>query len=840
MEQKRCDFLGKCGLALLSLSFGLALGCTDKDTVSEGAPDLSGIYHTEKVTQTEMSEQLGSSVESSRVTYSPETLYRLKADGTLIIEYFHDRPSGGEGGLSKERFTGKYKVVGNQLEVSQFIEEKVCFQEDQSFAPREFKVTYKLLPDGIEITDESGESQLLRKMNEDDPRLAQLNLAKFCAPNANSSDRRSSAPPAEATTPSVNTEGNGSAADKSEPVVQGDQVNEGDAKEKDPSDGGAGAGFGNSSSTSGGGLPPEIGPAKSAEIFPSVGQAAGVSSRDQTPSIPRVPQIEFTNRDYVARVLENASITCDQAQDCPESVGLLIGKVEQAGQIKMFQCSTTYLGRGYFSTNSHCYPHLRSLLPGSAERQYQANCKDSLWVKLPKSGEREEEMLDCERIVYLSDIYDLSSPEASIDVIESLRGLELFDLMIFRVQQKTERSPQLLDVSYEGQIDEEVFSYVVNPDSARSGLHGQIEKKTCKISDPRQVQRWFEQEPRLLGKTYSNIHLSSCTKPLVQGNSGSTILNKEGKGIAILSHGLSDRAQAKEFQHGYGSRYFCVAGGEQEEWFSLLGNSSKQACQAFSDRDLKNFEQNELIQEHNQLVALINATHEKLGELRRSEAAIRVTDSVSGSREAFWRTLEVDGPISFRNWDWKVHETTQDRETTELSLIPPKRFIPDSLKDQGLYIEGRGVILNQHPSNRDVPLEVSWASNRTVKSYGLPSCYRLDREKLERTRTDFLLNPFTDRSYQYPNKKAQFEVSGARAKKLVLEPWVLVSLEDVNRLRFAEKGQDMLSSGLTVDLEISIDDFSSRILGVSVEGYASEEIKEQIQAAVSTLRECRN
>ena len=269
------------------------------------------------------------------------------------------------------------------------------------------------------------------------------------------------------------------------------------------------------------------------------------------PYIPLKPLIDGQ------AIVEAATVECADPNDCPESVGLLIGSNGR----EIFQCSTTYIGNGHFSTNSHCLPD--NLIQGDALFK---SCDHAIWVKLPKTPNSPATTLHCSQIV------------SATKKNENLSADESRDALIFKVQETVPRLPAVVDWQRPPGFGKTLTFWPADPVHHRPGIHGLIRKKTCTVDDPRHLKEI------LYGFKLHNVvsHLGHCSPQIVGGNSGSSAFF-DGSASAIVSH-------RKYAEDGLAANYACLPGRmDQQGEFSRMSRDKCRFIPKHSEDELRQY-----------------------------------------------------------------------------------------------------------------------------------------------------------------------------------------------------------------------------------------------------------
>ncbi len=721
-------------LLVISLFF---VACSEKKDDPK-IVDLSGSYYTEKVEHSDY--------------YEPETSYVLDNKGKVTITYVHEiKDSNGQPLIYKEIYVGSYSVSGSKISVTNFKAQSVCKGEKESNKPIDFTVTFRKENGSIILID--GEEEIVLKPTPDGL-VKKFDSAKLCVDTHITSEDideiKPSTPEETPIEPSTETL-NENSTEKREPTQPRTTVT----------------------------LPPQISPV-----------VVRPPGNNKQPDL--VPYIEFDNESYVEKVVDAANVSCADKNECPEFVGLFIGK-KRANKIQMYQCSTTYIGNGYFSTNSHCYHRDIS----TYGRSFVQNCSNEIWVKLPETGDYEAQTLNCEKVIYLTDMVPRTLIESDDD---ANKGREAFDVMIFKVKETVNRPEAKINFDSPVVIGEKLTAWTVNPVLGKPGINGIIEKKTCSTYDHNSKRAAFKLDSRLSDSVYQSVHVNSCDKNMMKGNSGSTLFNSKREGVAVFSHIYIENENDTQSDSGYGTKYSCL-GDINDGDKQIFSGSQMSQCRTLSNRDVETIRENVRIREHNDVVESVREIREKIRVVFNESQTIiggKISAEPSLARNKFDSRQQG---ISFGSPDW-ISSFKEYQASPSFRYAPLKNFDENAM---GIRSENGQIIFDvnslgiaRNIFGESVPVRLD---DFSVFEVQFPSCIKIDREQLSRRRTDNRLNPFSSITYEYGEIKIKLPTN-AYVADYRYEPR-LITDENIDLISVNKK--DIRTGYLPFDIYFKID-----------------------------------
>ena len=197
-------------------------------------------------------------------------------------------------------------------------------------------------------------------------------------------------------------------------------------------------------------------------------------------------------------------VRCEDRNDCPSAVGMLV--VANGGDLEPERCTVSLIAADRALTASHC------LAP--SERRAGAPCPQT-WVSFPETPAEQAESVRCVRVLFAN---------AEID-----EGALHSEHAVLQLEHAVARVPLVIDASppAAGSI---VTVVSVTPHPVYGSTHA-LSARLCRAIDAGPAQN-------ALGPAAANVGwLASC--PIARGNSGSPVLDYEGRIRAIVHGGTS-------------------------------------------------------------------------------------------------------------------------------------------------------------------------------------------------------------------------------------------------------------------------------------------------------------
>ncbi len=222
----------------------------------------------------------------------------------------------------------------------------------------------------------------------------------------------------------------------------------------------------------------------------------------------------------------NYKVECQNPEDCPEWFATL---VHPQGV-----CSSSLIGSDLIATNLHCIPDDLA--------QVGADCHKRIEFIFPSGGGKNEERIECDRVLYLS-------PPLGSDTLKP-------DYAFIKLKTSPQRQP--LEISQQGFPDQsKVTIYKMDPDA--EGSHGIVRRIQCLAIQNSIINPYFTSDTSPL------VLLTNC--PIIKGNSGSPLILADGQAHGVVSatvempmtKALHDRIGSNpKLSFGFGSNFSCL------------------------------------------------------------------------------------------------------------------------------------------------------------------------------------------------------------------------------------------------------------------------------------------
>ena len=450
------------------------------------------------------------------------------------------------------------------------------------------------------------------------------------------------------------------------------------------------------------------------------------------------PYIKIEKRVDIKTFVDNATIRCENEDDCPESVALLIGFDGNS----VFQCSATHIGNGYFTSNAHCVP---SNLVFESTLSFSKNCSGSLWVKFPKTSVSEPATYECEELVMVT-LAD-KNPAS-----EDTSSEETMDMTIFKVKGEVNR--EHLEINWDNQsVDGDLVTFwPSDPDQSQPGIHGVIRKKTCEVSD----RRGLIEILLYSDWNYPISYLKDCSSDIIKGNSGSTAFNEDHQGTLVISHTYGSGTG-----RGFGSNYICSYNKPENE---EMVDKSTDHCSWISD------EHRDLLKEKIKQMLAVERDREWRKQNNEVESFLRALYKV---QDDFYKNNEENRTKIYEEFFSESyydlaegHVSSEDIENLKkyLKNFSNTEYYTNSVGFENVTRISDGLKITRYRAKLSSDFEVielttSNGSKHRVEKPGsrtglnvefvaLPSCIGpLSKETLESYRSDNTYNPFDTKAY---------------------------------------------------------------------------------------------
>ena len=223
----------------------------------------------------------------------------------------------------------------------------------------------------------------------------------------------------------------------------------------------------------------------------------------------QAPQIILAPVEELAPLFEGASVTCEDANQCPESVGFVISKFNTEEESGIIQCTGFLIDSQTLLTNSHCVP--------TKLRVAGSDCSDVIEVLFAETPLQKSARARCATVLQAEAI-----SESGED------GFRVQDYAVLKLERPVEnRKP--LEIARTGlRSDTSLTSYAVDPVSSTSPV-GKLKSRQCMSMQGLHIVPEFNDDFAPIASVVG------CE--LVQGNSGSPLLDKDNRVRGLLFAG---------------------------------------------------------------------------------------------------------------------------------------------------------------------------------------------------------------------------------------------------------------------------------------------------------------
>ena len=215
--------------------------------------------------------------------------------------------------------------------------------------------------------------------------------------------------------------------------------------------------------------------------------------------------VSFFDKFRARQTYLQAGVSCPTG-DCPSFVGGLysLSHNSESERYDLSGCAVSLIGPDRILTNSHCIPEDISQMGGS--------CRDSIRIVFPKTKEHPLETFNCLEILNKSSVEKKPNHP---------------DWAVLKLDKASARKPVDLNLNGIERMESVTLYKIDFHDFSPSG--GTVVKTNCLANTDNVLAVDF------LGPVGPLFNISDCDKKLIIGNSGSAILDKEGKLIGLFS-----------------------------------------------------------------------------------------------------------------------------------------------------------------------------------------------------------------------------------------------------------------------------------------------------------------
>ncbi len=251
---------------------------------------------------------------------------------------------------------------------------------------------------------------------------------------------------------------------------------------------------------------------------------------------------KFNNKTDAQTVFNQSRVECESG-DCPEYIGGLVTYTDLGRSWSVQVCSLTLIAKDTVLTNRHCIPD---------DLQYRdASCAGRIRIKLNSSGSRASENFECVRVVALS---PADTDDSAIYA----------DWAVLRLNGSSRFEPA--DLSLDGIGDATsltMWPVYYHLNSGTLIATGKVRRVSC--------QSEFDGSTmyRYLNRLSAVFKFDSCSRTIIEGNSGSGAFSSSGDLVGVIS--AITGARGEDLTHGAyqggGTSLACIS--------AIGGNSSR-------------------------------------------------------------------------------------------------------------------------------------------------------------------------------------------------------------------------------------------------------------------------
>ena len=213
-------------------------------------------------------------------------------------------------------------------------------------------------------------------------------------------------------------------------------------------------------------------------------------------------------------------------KNCPSFVGGLL--YESGSSLK--GCSASLIGPSQVLTNAHCIPE------DIAEAG--SDCDGRVRVVFPKTKDHPSESFHCERILSIASDYNKNEPDSPDWAVLELDGVSSRKPVAFRRDGIEPKEP--------------VTIYKVDFNTDKSMMRGRIVKTNCLANSGHLLSTNF------IGPISALFNVNNCNPALEQGNSGSAVLDRQGRLVGLFSFIHYFPPFTVEGKYGGGTHGACI------------------------------------------------------------------------------------------------------------------------------------------------------------------------------------------------------------------------------------------------------------------------------------------
>jgi hypothetical protein len=240
------------------------------------------------------------------------------------------------------------------------------------------------------------------------------------------------------------------------------------------------------------------------------GKIEGTFSKNSGNPTTREIYTETDPDKRLREVIDWYHVSCEKPMECPGYMAMLVIEDKVDFGFSQYRCSSFLIGDDVLATNAHCIPD--DLKEGDS-------CVDRIYALFPKSKSKGEKRIGCEKVLSKIKDKDLG-----------------YDYSFIKLSEKPDREVPEMDHG-ERLNGMDVTIWKVDP---RESYFGLIRKNNCKLLNDSLLTY-----SRFSPPFSPNFGYSGCEN--LHGNSGSPLLNGDGKIIGISQSVYTNFAPEDEF-----------------------------------------------------------------------------------------------------------------------------------------------------------------------------------------------------------------------------------------------------------------------------------------------------